>query len=397
MLKVLEEEYCFFKKLTGMKPVDNKYFAFISYNSKDVQWGKRLQRKLEHYRMPATLCSEKGWERTPIRPVFFAPTDIQPGGLTKEIQDRLRASRHLIVICSPNSAKSEWVGKEIAYFHELGRTSDIHFFIVDGTPHSDDPESECFNPIVKELGLPEILGANINENVFRWRWLNKERAYVQLVSKLLSVEFDSIWKRHRRLLIQKITASVLAFLLTILAGVGVWAFSRPVDVLVRLNELTFTNPYLPSMRDAVVTIELENEIKVDTVRNFETPLIFTNIPSKFINEQVRMKVLADGYFNVDTLTCLKRDMRLDMCRDSSLYGDISFRLWDQSKERFVSDVVLKIADQIAISGEDGLIDLYVPLKDQRQAYHIDADLPLLCDTLFMPCGRQDVIIIQSYE
>ena len=60
-----------------------KYFAFISYNSKDLKWGKRLQKKLEHYRMPATLCSERGWKkRNPINPIFFAPTDIQPGGLT---------------------------------------------------------------------------------------------------------------------------------------------------------------------------------------------------------------------------------------------------------------------------------------------------------------------------
>ena len=39
-----------------------KYFAFISYNSKDIKWGKRLQRKLEEYKMPATLCSERGSE-----------------------------------------------------------------------------------------------------------------------------------------------------------------------------------------------------------------------------------------------------------------------------------------------------------------------------------------------
>ena len=108
-----------------------KYFAFISYSSLDVKWGKLLQRKLEHYRMPATLCSEHGWERMPIKPVFFAPTDIQPGGLTEELQKRLRASRNLIVICSPNSAQSEWVGKEIEYFHNLGRTKQIYFFIVE--------------------------------------------------------------------------------------------------------------------------------------------------------------------------------------------------------------------------------------------------------------------------
>ena len=37
-----------------------KYFAFISYNAKDTAWGKKLQKKLEHYKMPATLCSEHG-------------------------------------------------------------------------------------------------------------------------------------------------------------------------------------------------------------------------------------------------------------------------------------------------------------------------------------------------
>lgn len=109
-----------------------KYFAFISYSSKDTVWGKKLQKKLEDYRMPATLCREHGWDRKPIKPVFFAPADIQPCGLTEELQERLKASRHLIVICLSNSARSEWVGKEIEYFHSLERTKNVQFFIVDG-------------------------------------------------------------------------------------------------------------------------------------------------------------------------------------------------------------------------------------------------------------------------
>ena len=175
-----------------------KYFAFISYNSLDNHWGKRLHKRLEHYRMPSTLCSQHGWKRTPLRPIFFAPTDIQPGPLSDELKNRLKDSRHLIVVCSPNSAQSEWVGKEIEYFNSLGRTKNIHFFIVDGIPHSEDPKTECFNPIIKELGISEILAANIHEKVYRWPWLNKERAYIQLISKLLGVEFDAIWQRHRQ-------------------------------------------------------------------------------------------------------------------------------------------------------------------------------------------------------
>lgn len=168
-----------------------KYFAFISYSSHDIAWGKKLQKKLEGYRMPSTLCSEHGWQRNPIKPVFFAPTDIQPGDLDEELKERLKASRNLIVICSPHSAKSDWVGKEIAFFHSLRRSSNIHFFIVDGIPHSGNSDTECFNPIVKTLDIPEILGANIHEKVFKSPWLNRERAYIQLITKLLGVEFDS--------------------------------------------------------------------------------------------------------------------------------------------------------------------------------------------------------------
>ena len=102
------------------------------------------------------------------------------------------------------------MGKEIEFFHNLGRTKNIHFFIVDGIPHSGDPDTECFNPVVNQLGLPEILGANIHEKIYRWPWLNRERAYVQLVTKLLGVEFDAIWKRHKRQLRRKIIALTVA-------------------------------------------------------------------------------------------------------------------------------------------------------------------------------------------
>lgn len=136
------------------------------------------------------------------------------------------------MICSPNSAQSDWVGREIAFFHSLGRAKDIHFFIIDGIPHSNNPDTECFNPIVNQLGLSEILGANINEKVFGLRWLNRERAYVQLISKLLNVEFDSIWKRHRRILVQRVFAWIMGLLLTVLSIIGVWVNTKPVDVQV---------------------------------------------------------------------------------------------------------------------------------------------------------------------
>lgn len=371
-----------------------KYFAFISYNSKDTEWGKKVQKKLEHYRMPATLCSQHGWERKPISPIFFAPTDIQPGGLTEELQDRLRASRNLIVICSPNSAKSEWVGREIEFFHQLGRTKQIHFFIVEGTPHSGNPETECFNPIVNTLGMPEILGANIHEKIYRWRWMNKERAYVQLISKLLGVEFDAIWQRHKRLLIQKIITWAILLFVVVASLIGVWIANQPVDVEMRLKEASVHNDQLPPLQNAIITITLDNETKTDTLHNIDNSIVFTNIPHRFIGKEVRVTATCRDYLDVDTMITLYKDVVLNISRNPSVFGDVHFRLWNPETEKPLVNEVIEIAGQTATSDEDGRVSLFVPLEVQQAKYAIKSSVPLANDTVYLPCGPNDVILTE---
>ena len=371
-----------------------KYFAFISYSSKDTVWGKRLQRKLEHYRMPATLCSEHGWKRTPISPVFFAPTDIQPGGLSNELQERLKAAQNLIVICSPNSAKSEWVGREIEYFHSLGRTNNIHFFIVEGSPNSGNPETECFNPVINKLGLPEILGANINEKIYRRPWLNKERAYVQLVSKLLGVEFDTIWQRHKRLIVRKIAAWTIGSLAVIGALLGVWHANQPFDATMRLVEASVHNDQLPPLKDAVVTLSLDNETKNDTIGSLNETLAFTNIPHRFLNQPVHVSVTCRDFLSLDTTLVLTPSSEIGLRRNPLVYGDIHFQLWNPHQEESVSNARVTIAGLTTYSDENGQVSLFIPLENQQKAYQISCSVPLISDTVFMPCGENDVILTQ---
>ncbi len=372
-----------------------KYFAFISYNAKDTAWGKRLQKKLEHYKMPAALCSEHGWKRKPIRPVFFAPTDIQPGGLSNELQERLKAAQHLIVICSPNSAKSTWVGKEIEFFHSLGRANNIHFFIVDGTPHSGNPETECFNPVIDKLGLPEILGANIHEKIYRWPWLNKERAYVQLISKLLGVEFDAIWQRHKRQLIRHSLLWAAGGLLVLATLIGVGKANRPFDSEIRLDETTAQNTQLPPMRNAVVTLSLDNETKTDTISSMDAATVFSNIPHRFLSKPVHVNVACPDFLDTDTTLVLTRQTVLSLRRNPSVYGDIHFRLWDITNEEAVAMAMVEIEGQQTQSDENGLVTLSLPLEKQRKAYKIKTELNLVNDSIFMPCGEDDVILVEE--
>ena len=375
-----------------------KYFAFISYNSKDTAWGKKLQKKLEHYRMPSTLCSEHNWERKPINPVFFAPTDIQPGGLTEELQERLRSSKNLIVICSPNSAKSEWVGKEIEYFNSLGRAKNIHFFIVDGTPHSGNPDTECFNPVIEHLGLPEILGANIHEKIYRWPWLNRERAYVQLISKLLGVEFDAIWQRHKRMLMRKIAVWTLGSI----AMIAIWTYTIrqfiPVTAEIKVDDLC-KNRKLPS-NDGVVTLYLDNEVLTDTISLENGNACFKRIPRHRFGKDVGIKVSFRDYFDIDTIMPLAKKISLNIKRNPEIYGHIHFKLWNREQESFVPHCEIIISDSIELArgmtDAKGFFEIVIPSPLQNTKYKVSSPtMNFENNIISMPCGPNDVMLIKD--
>lgn len=371
-----------------------KYFAFISYNSKDEKWGKRLHKKLEGYRMPATLCSKHGWKRKPANPIFFAPYDIQPGGLTEELKERLRNSKNLIVICSPHSAQSQWVGMEIEYFHQLGRTDHIHFFIIDGIPHSGDKETECFNPVIDKLGIPEILGANIHEKVFKWGWLNKERAYVQLITKLLGVEFDSIWQRHRRMLWQKIMCWIIGGIAVLSAIAFTWIMNLPFDANISLKERAPLNKNLPPLENATVTLFLDKEQKTATIKDKTERAIFQHIPHSYLGKKVRITIQAKDFVSLDTTLVMEKGISLSIARNEMVYGNVKFYVFDDHKEMMVPHCPMTINGTTVLSDENGQVKLHIPLKSQDTQYVVTSPVPLKDSIISMPSGESDVVRIR---
>ena len=91
----------------------NSYYAFISYNSADEKWAKWLQHNLEYYHMPNALYKEYPELPKKIRPVFWYKQDLSGTKLKKALNNELSLSKYLIVICSPDSAKAEWVNDEV--------------------------------------------------------------------------------------------------------------------------------------------------------------------------------------------------------------------------------------------------------------------------------------------
>ena len=209
---------------------DKKYYAFISYKREDEKWAKWLQHKLEHYKLPSNLNGRTDLPKE-IRPIFRDQSELAGGVLADEIDKALTNSKYLIVICSPRAAQSQWVGKEVQTFIDLGRTDKIIPVIIGGTTYAQNPEDECFPSAL--LNLPpeqELLGINIDE-------MGRDAAAVKVVAQMFGVKFDALWQRYEREQRRRRFFIIAAALLLALVGVGVAVgFSRQNKRITEQNE-----------------------------------------------------------------------------------------------------------------------------------------------------------------
>ena len=220
-----------------------KYFAFISYSHKDSRFVEKLHKRLEEYRLPSIIRKENPLLPQNIRPIFRDKTNLTSGMLQQELNKELEQSKFLIVICSPNSARiksgKHWVDEEVSHFKRLGREKNIIPVIIDGEPNAQDQERECYCSALKSNSLgDEFLGIDAKKT--QGVKLNKikrilgipdendteERAIDHIVARMLGLNFDDLWQRHRKQQLRKaytrITSAMVALLIVTMGSLLVW-------------------------------------------------------------------------------------------------------------------------------------------------------------------------------
>lgn len=170
--------------------------------------------------------------------------------------------------------------------------------------------------------------------------------------------------------------------------------NQPVDVTVQLREASEKNLELPLPENAVVTMIVGEETKNDTIKSINDSGLFLHIPHQFIGTEVRMTVECRNYLNIDTMIVLDKDVRLNIHRDASVFGDVHFTLWNPNTENAVPNTVVYVDGIKTTSDTQGKISLQVPLMQQKQRYNITSDIPLADDTIYMPCEENDVILVK---
>ena len=184
---------------------DFRYKAFVSYSWADAEWGKWLLQAIETYRTPAALVGKDGASGpVPARlhPLFKDREEEAAGAsIGQAVETALAGSEFLIVICSPRSARSQWVDREIAWFKTHRDPTKILALIVDGNPGGGD--SECFpralthrvaadRTITDEpVDAPLAADARISGD-------GKRRAKLKLAAAMLGVGLDELVNRDER-------------------------------------------------------------------------------------------------------------------------------------------------------------------------------------------------------
>ncbi len=217
-------------------------YAFISYSRRDEREANWLHKALEGFRIPTGLPPLPDGAKAPkhVRPLFRDKTDleVQPRSFVEQIERELAASRFLIVVCSPNAARSRpdgshYVDWEIRQFIQAHGAdyAQAHILpvILAGDPGCGDPERECLPPALLELGpafrehnFPLLKDLPADR---RGQTEAREQCVIGCVAFLLGVARTTIYDRHLRAQRERMRnyLALAAGVALALAGLTGWA------------------------------------------------------------------------------------------------------------------------------------------------------------------------------
>jgi tetratricopeptide (TPR) repeat protein len=170
------------------------YSAFISYSSKDAVHARWLHRALESYKLPANSRVDHPAVRPDgqrLKPVFRDRDELSAAhDLGASIRRALAQCDALIVLCSPASARSQWVDAEVQEFQRLGRSGRIFCLLVEAG--KDGSIEHCFPPSLRGDDGTEPLAADLRKQMD-----GRTAAKLKIVAGIVGLDFDRLRQREQ--------------------------------------------------------------------------------------------------------------------------------------------------------------------------------------------------------
>ena len=190
-----------------------KYDIFISYKHEalDKAVAARLQKSLEHYKIPKEIQKKTGKEK--IKRVFRDEEELAVSSdLGKEIENQIAQSEYLLVVCSKKTKESQWVLKEIDTFLKYRDAEHILPVLIEGEPEESLPESIL---VYGEPMAADVRGKNEKEVLKK---VKKELP--RLIAPVLQCSYDELKQRHKIYQTYRLLgiAAVIMCFLSVFAG-----------------------------------------------------------------------------------------------------------------------------------------------------------------------------------
>ena len=235
------------------------YKAFISYSHQaDAALAPALQKGLSKFTKP--------WYRLRALRIFRDQTNLALApGLWAEIEKSLISSEYLLVLASPEAARSKWIDREIGWWLEQRGPANLLIVLTEGTLTWDEQAGEfcrekstALNPRLADAFQQEPLWLDLRwsktaDNLSLRNGLFKD-AVADIAATLQGVPKDTLigedLRQHTRTKFISWTAVALLGMLTIAASGFAWlADQRRATAERRLVDLLYTPSGLQALQD----------------------------------------------------------------------------------------------------------------------------------------------------
>lgn len=288
-----------------------------------------------------------------LRPVFRDRTDLSTGVLSEVIDSNLEKSMFLIVLCSPHSAQSIWVSKEVQYFFEHGRMDYVIPVIVDGDPYSGN-ESECMPLYMREYVQShpgkEMLCIDLKAD-------GEKLAFLHIVSCILEMPFDAFHARYRRRRSRIIGSQMVGIAIALVSGLY---FLLPIHPQIRIVDEGLDLPHQEGL--------LFVDGRSFAFSKYDTVIDLPSVPGYKRGSRLDIQFTAPFYDTICSALHLGFGMnastQLVLSRDDS-FSIFAGRVLDEDCNPLAGAVV-SIDNRLVTTDEDGNFQLSLPIECQAE-------------------------------
>lgn len=261
-----------------------------------------------------------------------------------------------------------------------------HF--IDSSGRRNSVSESDFHHYVKH-GDSLITG---NKGILQRCFVNNNNSRIELIHDSFCQALIAQKEKRKRRKLKKLLYTIVGLGIVALLY-NLWSNEMPVDIDFQIYEASYHNKDLPPLKDAIVTMSLDDKNIIDTIPSLDSIITFENIPRRYLNRQVYIKFTCLDYFQIDTALYLTKYVKLPVRRDPSIYGNIAFKLWNPGSEEAGDSIKIWIEGQDVVTDNFGYLNTFIPLERQKTAYHIESSSIYLIDSYInMPCGIDDVIL-----